>query len=568
MSLVKEIIKDLLPENKQDLSKVKTTAIYAGGFKPPTAGHFAVVKQALLQHPEIDEFIIYIGNKTRDGIDQNQSLLIWDIYKNYLSIKVVLEPTSKPPIQAVYNYAKDNPDEEVIWIIGAREGNEEDFKDISKRTTSLDKYPNLELDVTITASGASGTAARNASKISLEKLKPLLPKVLTDQEYKDIFNLLDPNLKENEPPLLKEILDPANFDFKPIIKSLTKSMEEDGLKLKPYPKVIFKHNEESNSEDFFGKTAYYDPSNNEVVLYTLGRHPKDIMRSYAHELIHVHQNHEDRLEGIGTDNVNEDDYLEKIEREAYENGNIMFRSWTNKTVNESEGKAAPYGSGYKKVKETVSKNKILCDNCGWSWNIKDGGDDLYICHDCGHDNEPIQEKKTKDPFGLNAFAHELAQLNEEEDNYQIYCDMDGVLTDFESGYEKLTGVDLKGEFQKGSDFWDPISKAGVGFWAGLQWMPGGKELWAYLKPFNPVLLSAPSREESSRIGKAVWVKHKIPGTKLILRYAKQKQQLATPESILIDDRQINIDQWEAAGGIGILHTSTSNTIEQLKKLGL
>jgi|TARA_B100000787_G_scaffold63080_1_gene46294 hypothetical protein len=568
MSLVKEIIKDLLPENKQDLSKVKTTAIYAGGFKPPTAGHFAVVKQALLQHPEIDEFIIYIGNKTRDGIDQNQSLLIWDIYKNYLSIKVVLEPTSKPPIQAVYNYAKDNPDEEVIWIIGAREGNEEDFKDISKRTTSLDKYPNLELDVTITASGASGTAARNASKISLEKLKPLLPKVLTDQEYKDIFNLLDPNLKENEPPLLKEILDPANFDFKPIIKSLTKSMEEDGLKLKPYPKVIFKHNEESNSEDFFGKTAYYDPSNNEVVLYTLGRHPKDIMRSYAHELIHVHQNHEDRLEGIGTDNVNEDDYLEKIEREAYENGNIMFRSWTNKTVNESKGKAAPYGSGYKKVKETVSKNKILCDNCGWSWNIKDGGDDLYICHDCGHDNEPIQEKKTKDPFGLNAFAHELAQLNEEEDNYQIYCDMDGVLTDFESGYEKLTGVDLKGEFQKGSDFWDPISKAGVGFWAGLQWMPGGKELWAYLKPFNPVLLSAPSREESSRIGKAVWVKHKIPGTKLILRYAKQKQQLATPESILIDDRQINIDQWEAAGGIGILHTSTSNTIEQLKKLGL
>jgi len=568
MSLVKEIIKDLLPENKQDLSKVKTTAIYAGGFKPPTAGHFAVVKQALLQHPEIDEFIIYIGNKTRDGIDQNQSLLIWDIYKNYLSIKVVLEPTSKPPIQAVYNYAKDNPDEEVIWIIGAREGNEEDFKDISKRTTSLDKYPNLELDVTITASGASGTAARNASKISLEKLKPLLPKVLTDQEYKDIFNLLDPNLKENEPPLLKEILDPANFDFKPIIKSLTKSMEEDGLKLKPYPKVIFKHNEESNSEDFFGKTAYYDPSNNEVVLYTLGRHPKDIMRSYAHELIHVHQNHEDRLEGIGTDNVNEDDYLEKIEREAYENGNIMFRSWTNKTVNESKGKAAPYGSGYKKVKETVSKNKILCDNCGWSWNIKDGGDDLYICHDCGHDNEPIQEKKTKDPFGLNAFAHELAQLNEEEDNYQIYCDMDGVLTDFESGYEKLTGVDLKGEFQKGSDFWDPISKAGVGFWAGLQWMPGGKELWAYLKPFNPILLSAPSREESSRIGKAVWVKHKIPGTKLILRYAKQKQQLATPKSILIDDRQINIDQWEAAGGVGILHTSTSSTIEQLKKLGL
>ena len=554
MSLVKEIIKDLLPENKQDLSKVKTTAIYAGGFKPPTAGHFAVVKQALLQHPEIDEFIIYIGNKTRDGIDQNQSLLIWDIYKNYLSIKVVLEPTSKPPIQAVYNYAKDNPDVEVIWVIGAREGNEEDFKDISKRTTSLDKYPNLELDVTITASGASGTAARNASKISLEKLKPMLPKILSDDQYKEIFNILDPNLKEfkwNEPPLLKEILDPANFDFKPLIRSLTSSMEKDGLILKPYPKIIFKHDEEANAEDFFGKTAYYDPNNNEVVLYTLGRHPKDIMRSYAHELIHVHQNHEDRLGDIQTDDINADEHLENLEREAYETGNIMFRSWTNSVLNEA-----------------IVGEKIKCDNCGWDWNIVDGGDDLFICHECGHDNEPIQEKKTKDPFGLNAFAHELAQLNEEEDKYQIYCDMDGVLTDFESGYEKLTGIDLKGEFQQGSDFWDPISKAGVGFWAGLQWMPGGKELWAYLKPFNPILLSAPSREESSRIGKAVWVKHKIPGTKLILRYAKQKQQLATPKSILIDDRQINIDQWEAAGGVGILHTSTSSTIEQLKKLGL
>ena len=63
-------------------------------------------------------------------------------------------------------------------------------------------------------------------------------------------------------------------------------------------------------------------------------------------------------------------------------------------------------------------------------DIKDGGDDLYMCHKCGHDNENINEQ-------------------EEKVNYKIYCDMDGVLADFESGYEKLTGIDLKGEFQKG-----------------------------------------------------------------------------------------------------------------------
>ena len=138
MSLVNELIKGLLPEEE----KKQTTAVYAGGFKPPTSGHFEVVKQALEENPEIDEFIIFIGAKERNGISQTESLLIWEIYNNYLPFKVKIEPSSKPPIKAVYNFAKEHPTREVLWIIGAREGNEEDFKDIASRTTSLDKYPN------------------------------------------------------------------------------------------------------------------------------------------------------------------------------------------------------------------------------------------------------------------------------------------------------------------------------------------------------------------------------------------------------------------------------------------
>jgi hypothetical protein len=38
--------------------------------------------------------------------------------------------------------------------------------------------------------------------------------------------------------------------------------------------------------------------------------------------------------------------------------------------------------------ETVKDGKVICDDCGWSWNISDGGDDLYTCHKCGHDNTP------------------------------------------------------------------------------------------------------------------------------------------------------------------------------------
>jgi len=182
----------------------------------------------------------------------------------------------------------------------------------------------------------------------------------------------------------------------------------------------------------------------------------------------------------------------------------------------------------------------------------------------------MQENKTKDPFGINAYAMELGRLAEkEETQYQIYCDMDGVLADFEGGYEKLTGIDLQGEFKPdGEEFWDPIAKAGVKFWASLKWMPGGQQLWNYIKPYNPKLLSAPSREESSKIGKYVWVKNKLPGTKLILRSANRKKQFANPNSILIDDRIKNIESWEQAGGIGIHHTSTENTIKELKKLNL
>ena len=558
MSLINELIKGLLPEQE----KKKVVAVYGGGFKPPTSGHFEVVKQALKENPSIDEFIILIGGKERDGISPEESLLIWDIYKQYLPIKVRIELSPKPPIQAIYNYAKEHPEEEVLWIIGAREGNDDDFKDISNRTTSLDKYPNMDLRIVVTQGGVSGTAARNASKISQEKLKPMLPSELSDEEVEQVYNIVADKIQE---VLTENASYSQHIDVQEKIAQLTNHMIDKGMNIEPLPTLEFVDGDSENAKDFFGKTAYYDPNKQHIVLYTDGRHPKDIVRSYAHEMIHHIQNLEDRLGDIAGTDTTSDDHLDKIEQEANLRGTMTFRNWTDS------------------LNEAIVGEKIKCDNCGWDWNIVDGGDDLFICHECGHDNSPVNEEKAykhksgfndklgKDPFGLNAFARELAmglEENEKVMDYKIYCDMDGVLADFESGYEKLTGVDLKGEFKKGEDFWDPISKAGIGFWAGLKWMPDGQKLWDYLKPFDPVLLSAPSREQSSRIGKHVWVKQKIPGTKLILRYASQKQELANPESILIDDRQVNIDQWEAAGGIGILHTSTDNTISQLQKLGL
>ena len=152
--------------------------------------------------------------------------------------------------------------------------------------------------------------------------------------------------------------------------------------------------------------------------------------------------------------------------------------------------------------------------------------------------------------------------------YKIYCDMDGVLVDFDKGYLKLTGQELGREHRTDTDFWDPINKAGYDFWINLDWMTDGKRLWRYIEKHKPQLLSAPSRQEDSRVAKLDWVYKELPGVNLILRSAKHKKDFAGPNCILIDDRIDNIQGWRDAGGIGIHHISTKNTIDQLKVLDL
>ena len=128
----------------------KVIAAYGGGFKPPTKGHLEVVKRALATHPEIDEFIIYVGGKERDGISQTESLLIWDIFKKYLPMKVKIEP-SKLPIGDIIRLGKNNPEDKVLFVIGGREGREDDIKDINNRTKNIEQaYPNMEVTVQTT----------------------------------------------------------------------------------------------------------------------------------------------------------------------------------------------------------------------------------------------------------------------------------------------------------------------------------------------------------------------------------------------------------------------------------
>ena len=95
------------------------------------------------------------------------------------------------------------------------------------------------------------------------------------------------------------------------------------------PKLILKQDEE-NAEGIFGQTAYYNPTDMSIVLFITDRHPKDICRSFSHELVHHHQNERGDLE-LGDSSsptyAQDDKHMRKMEMEAYLKGNMLFRDW-------------------------------------------------------------------------------------------------------------------------------------------------------------------------------------------------------------------------------------------------
>jgi len=117
-----------------------------------------------------------------------------------------------------------------------------------------------------------------------------------------------------------------SFDYTPFMGSILEYMLDQKMSITPLPEIKLKR-DLGEAASVFGRTAYYNPEIKEVVLYTEGRHPKDVLRSFTHEMVHHIQNIEGRLKTYGTTNTNEDEDLVEIEKEAYTLGNITFRNW-------------------------------------------------------------------------------------------------------------------------------------------------------------------------------------------------------------------------------------------------
>ncbi len=149
--------------------------------------------------------------------------------------------------------------------------------------------------------------------------------------------------------------------------------------------------------------------------------------------------------------------------------------------------------------------------------------------------------------------------------------MDGVLVDLLGSIKRHLGTT---KLNQGilDDFFNSEAGQGTEFWADAGWESGGKQLWKYIKQYDPHILSAcPSvcnKDKKVIKGKTVWCQKnlKIDTSKVHIVQRREKQNFASKDVILIDDHKKNIREWEAAGGTGVVHKNVNSTIKQLKGL--
>jgi hypothetical protein len=117
-----------------------------------------------------------------------------------------------------------------------------------------------------------------------------------------------------------------------VIKSLIKqfmpyAQEKMGFERPP---KLFLRQDQQNAANPLGKTGFYDPENESITLYISARHPKDVLRSLAHELMHHAQKCRGEFEN--SQNMGEEGYaqtnmhMRSMEIEAYQ-ASIVFRDW-------------------------------------------------------------------------------------------------------------------------------------------------------------------------------------------------------------------------------------------------
>ena len=153
---------------------------------------------------------------------------------------------------------------------------------------------------------------------------------------------------------------------------------------------------------------------------------------------------------------------------------------------------------------------------------------------------------------------------------EIYVDMDGVLADFFGEWARLMDKENWRDIKDVSPALAKI-RATDNFWLNLPILPQAKKLLAMIKQVKGEynICTSPLADDPNSIPhKREWIEKNLsffPPKNVYITH--NKPQYATNNNgtpnILIDDYGVNIDAWEAAGGIGIKHND--NKFERTKK---
>ena len=150
-------------------------------------------------------------------------------------------------------------------------------------------------------------------------------------------------------------------ELRPLLKKFL-VFAKNNLTFKKPPK-LFLRQDTANQKSIFGKTAHYDPHQSSITLYVSGRHPKDIMRSFAHELVHHCQNERgdlspEKMKSMTNNYAQECPHMRKMEKEAYLLGNMCFRDWEDSMDDKLQ------------YKMQIAEQKFLKENKNMSVKIK------------------------------------------------------------------------------------------------------------------------------------------------------------------------------------------------------
>jgi hypothetical protein len=139
------------------------------------------------------------------------------------------------------------------------------------------------------------------------------------------------------------------------------------------PPRLFLRNDLENAKNPFGKTAFYDPDEKAVTLYITGRHPKDILRSLGHELVHHKQNCEGQFsdsDDMGEGYAQRDPHLRQMEMEANRDGSMCLRDFEDKLKKENTIYYEHLQKGDNKMSTKDWKNKEVTQLLAEAWGFK------------------------------------------------------------------------------------------------------------------------------------------------------------------------------------------------------